>query len=211
MCTSKCIYDKPLSIVALLFIIDFKVSLWLLFTTHDVWEAALWLILLVHPLLSKDKEGAALTVHYLPYCAPFPRLNQSLQGDWLLSWLASELQVEEEEACRVQVEAVLLGLRKKDKPLEMDFWGSSDCCCNLSCWLMMIWMSSWGEVGKRREWAGSMRSRDSVWCLIFDKDSSSILPSYHNNTLYGHLTITVCHYCCGDFSCHWSLMLHAFL
>lgn len=106
-----------------------------------------------NPLLSKDKEGAALRIHYLPYCAPFPRLNQSLQGDWLLSWLASELQVEEEEVCRVQVEAVLLGLRKKDVSLGVDFfWGSSDCCCNLSCWLMTIWMSSLRNMGKKREW-----------------------------------------------------------
>lgn len=105
-----------------------------------------------------------LTVHYLPYCAPFPRINQSLQGDWVLSWLVTELQVEveaveEEEDWRVQVEAVLLGLRKKDMPLEVDFfWGSSDCCWDLSCWLMMIWMSSWGKAGRKRKWAGSLRS-----------------------------------------------------
>lgn len=149
--------------MALLFITGFKVSSWLLFTTHDVWEAALWPILPVHPLLSTKEEGAALTVHYLPYCASFPRLNQFLQGDWLLSWWASELQVEEEEACRVQVEAVLLGLRKKDMPLGVDFFGgSSDCCWDLSCWLMMIWMSSWGKVGRKRKWAGSLMS---VSCL----------------------------------------------
>lgn len=147
MFTRKCLFDKSLSEVALLFITELKVSLWLLFTISDVQEAALWPILLVYPPLSTQEEGAALIVHYLPYCAPFPRLNQSLQGDWLLSWSASELQAEEkeEEGWRVQVEAVLLGRRKKDMPLEVDFfWGSSDCCWDLSCWLMMIWMSSWG-------------------------------------------------------------------
>lgn len=171
--------------MALLFITGFKVSSWLLFTTHDVWEASLWPILPVHPLLSAKGEGAALIVHYLPYCAPFPRLNQSLQGAWLLSWWASELQVEEEEACRVQVEAVLLGLRKKDMPLGVDFFGgSSDCCWDLSCWLMMIWMSSWGKVGRKRKWAGSLRSRDLVWCLMFGKNRMSTLPLYHNNSIY---------------------------
>ncbi|TNN75521.1 hypothetical protein EYF80_014333 [Liparis tanakae] len=67
---------------------------------------------------------------------------------------ASELQLvepmevveEAEEAWRDQVEAVLLGLRKKDVPLEGDFfrgWCCSVCCCwDRSCWLMMIWMSS---------------------------------------------------------------------
>lgn len=106
--------------------------------------------------------GIALTVHYLPYCAPFPRLSQSLQGDWVLSWLVSEPHPEGEE------EAILLGLRKKDMPLEVDFfWGSSDCCWDLSCWLMMIWMSSWGKVGKKRKLAGSLWSSlsDLLYCL----------------------------------------------
>lgn len=69
MCTSKCLFDKSLFAVALLFITELKVSLWLLFTTHDVREAALVtspLILLVHPLLSTQQVGVALTVHYLP-------------------------------------------------------------------------------------------------------------------------------------------------
>lgn len=133
--------DKSLFIVALLCLNGF-------FSPHNVVEA---------PLI----------VYYLPYCAPFPRLSQSLQGDWLLSWWASELQEEEEEeeACRVHVEAVLLGLRKKDMPFGVDFfWGSSDCCWDFSCWLMMIWMSSWGKVGRKSETINSM----------------STLPSYHN-------------------------------
>lgn len=156
----KCLFDKSLSVVALLFITEtLKVSLWLLFTIHDL-------------LLGIQEEGAAHTLHYLPYCAPFPRLNQSLQGDWLLSWLEFELQVED---WRVQVEAVLLGLLKKDMPLEVDFfWGSSDCCWVMSCWLMMIWMSSWGKAG--RKWAGSLRS--TVWCLM------STLPSYLYNSIF---------------------------
>lgn len=81
MCTHKCLFDKSLSEVALLFITELKVSLWLLFTISDVQEAALWPILLVHSLIGSQEEGAELIVHYFPYCAPLPRLNQSLQGD----------------------------------------------------------------------------------------------------------------------------------
>lgn len=134
----------------------------------------------VHPLISAKEKTVALSVHYLPYCTPFPRLNQSLQGDWFLSWFVSELHVEEVEACRVQVEAVLLGLRKKDMPLVVDFFcGSSDCCWDLSCWLMMIWMSSWGKVGRKRKWAWSLRSWNSIWCLMFGEKGMSALQLWY--------------------------------
>ena len=35
MCLCKCLFDKSLSVVALLFITDLQVSLWILFTIHD--------------------------------------------------------------------------------------------------------------------------------------------------------------------------------
>lgn len=87
---------------------------------------------------------------YFPYCAPFPTLSQSLQGDWTFSVLLSELQEEEEEeSWRVQVEAVLLGRRKNDRPLEVGFLlGCSVSCCDFSCWLMTIWMSSCERKGE---------------------------------------------------------------
>lgn len=108
--------------------------------------------LLVHPCLGSQE--VPLTDHHFPCCATLPRLNQSLHGDWFLSWLESELQVEE-EGCHVHMEPFLLGLWKNDVPLEMGFlWGCSDCCWDLSCWLMTIWMSSWGKVRRKNTWAG---------------------------------------------------------
>lgn len=147
--------------------------------SHDVQEAplvsSLWPFLLVHLLHS---SVLALSVHYLLYCTPLPRLNQSLHGDWFLSWSQSEFQ-EEADDWRDQDEAVLLGLRKNDMLLLEAgfFWGCSNCCWDLSCWLMKIWMSSWGKVGRKRNWAARLRSRDSVWYPMIGKDNMLVLES----------------------------------
>lgn len=150
---------------------------------------------------SPQHSGGRYSTH-CPLFAPFPRLNQSLQGDWVLPWSASEFQVEEEEeeeeeGWRVQVEAVLLVLRKKDMPLEVDFfWRCSDCCWDRSCWLMMIWMSSWGEVRKKRKWAGTQHRQHCPY----------IMQTHF--TQYSHLTLSdlntawlcrMCRYCCSNF------------
>lgn len=178
MCAGKCRFQKSLT--------------WLCCSSLN--ETCLYGFFSTYIMFRKlhSDLSSVLIVRYLSYCAPFPRLNQSLQGDWFLSWLASELQMEEEdevEGWRVQVEDVLLGLRKKEMPLEVDFfWGSSDCCCDLSCWLMMIWMSSWGKVGRKRKGAGSQRSRDSVWCLMLGKNSYKHSLSIIKLALYNHLT-----------------------
>lgn len=102
---------------------------------------------------SFTKISMTITGLYLPYCAPLPRLSQSLQGDCTLSLLDSELQVEEVEDWRINVELVLLGLRKNIMPLEVVFfWSCSVCCCDLSCWLRMIWMSSWSKTKTRKKY-----------------------------------------------------------
>lgn len=111
------------------------------FFHHTRWTwsyTSLCPVLLVHPLLCLQ----GVSVAHCPLFAPFPRFNQSLQGVCVLPWLASELQAL----------VVRLGLRKKDMPLEVDFfWGSSNWCWDLSCWLMMIWMSSWRKDGQKEE------------------------------------------------------------
>lgn len=173
------------------------------------------------PGTSSPQHSTGRCSTHCPLFAPFPRLNQSLQGDWVLPWLASELQVveeEEEEGWRVQVEAVLLGLLKKDMPLEVDFFGGgcSDCCWVLSCWLMMTWMSSWGKAGRGRKWA-------EVW-------GAGTLSSYHSNSLYTvqssdcigfkHCLVVnneqllwpffvTAHWCCMHFS--WQISIDVFL
>lgn len=76
MCTIKCLFNKSLSAAALLFITELQVSLWLLFTIRDMQEAA-------HVTSDLSSALSKYSTH-CPLFAPFPRLNQSLQGDWAL-------------------------------------------------------------------------------------------------------------------------------